>query len=179
MNTFKIILGIAGTLLVVSACKDKNRLDPLENDGIPPEALTNVQVENLNGAAKISYTLPGDEDLLYVLAETEALRGKIQAKSSLYSNNVLIEGFGDTKAREVTLYAVDRGENRSEPVTVTINPLPPPMQMVRNTVDIKEDFGGVNIQFENGLEKELVISVLPPDSLGDWMEAETWYTSPE
>src|SRR3546814_1114961 len=48
------------------------------------------------------------------------------------------EGFGDTKAREVTLYAVDRGENRSEPVTVTINPLTPPMQMVRNTVDIKE-----------------------------------------
>src|SRR3546814_2071172 len=53
------------------------------------------------------------------------------------------------------------------------------MQMVRNTVDIKEDFGGVNIQFENGLEKELVISVLTPDSLGDWMEAETWYTSQE
>src|SRR3546814_10549278 len=85
MNTFKIILGIAGTLLVVSACKDKNRLDPLENDGIPPEALTNVQVENLNGAAKISYTLPGDEDLLYVLAETEALRRSEEHTSELQS----------------------------------------------------------------------------------------------
>src|SRR3546814_16366339 len=110
----------------------------------------NVLVGKLNGVSKIIYILPGDEDLFYVLSETEALRGKIHAKSSLYSNNVLIEGFGDTKAREVTLYAVDRGENRSEPVTVTINPLTPPMQMVRNTVDIKEDFGGVNIQFENG-----------------------------
>src|SRR3546814_14147308 len=89
------------------------------------------------------------------------------------------EGFGDTKAREVTLYAVDRGENRSEPVTVTINPLTPPMQMVRNTVDIKDDFGGVNIQFENGSEKELVLCVLTPDSLGAWMEAVTWYTSTE
>src|SRR3546814_19856518 len=147
MNTFKISLGIAGTLLVGSACKDKNRLDPFENDGIPPEALTNVQVENLNGAAKISYTLPGDEDLLYVLAETEALRGKIQAKSSLYSNNVLIEGFGETKAREVTLYAVDRGENRSEPVTVTINPLTTPIQILRNPADIKKDLGVENIKF--------------------------------
>src|SRR3546814_9759628 len=90
MNTFKIILGIAGTLLVVSACKDKNRLDPLENDGIPPEALTNVQVENLNGAAKISYTLPGDEDLMYVLAETERSEEHTSELQSLMRNSYAV-----------------------------------------------------------------------------------------
>ena len=180
MNTYKIIFGVGVVFLAIAACtKDQHQMDPLENDGKAPGALANLQVENLHGAARISYTLPGDEDLLYVLAETDSKRGRIQAKSSLYSNSVLIEGLGDTESREVTLYAVDRGENRSEPVTVTIQPLTPPMQLVRNSVDIVEDFGGVRISFVNELSGDMVINVLTPDSVGDWVEAETWYTSQE
>ncbi|HYH55502.1 MAG TPA: DUF4959 domain-containing protein, partial [Anseongella sp.] len=175
MSTNKILFGSLFFLLALGACKkDQHKLDPLENDGIPPASISNVEVENLNGAVRITYTLPNDEDLLYVVAECETEKGMVQSKSSLYSNTLLMEGFGDTREREVALYAVDRGENRSEPVKVSVKPFTPPMQLVRNSMDIIEDFGGVKISFMNELESDLVISVLTPDSLGDWAEVETW-----
>ena len=38
-------------------------------DTTPPGVISITEVEPLNGGAKISYTLPNDEDILYVRAE--------------------------------------------------------------------------------------------------------------
>ncbi|TCS85827.1 uncharacterized protein DUF4959 [Anseongella ginsenosidimutans] len=180
MNTNKVFLGFLGMLMIVSACKkDQHKMTPLDNDGAAPAAISNVEVENLPGAARISYTLPDDEDLLYVVAECETENGIKEGKASLFGNGLLLDGFGDTRERKVTLYAVDRGENKSEPVTVNIQPLTPPMQMIRNSVEVNEDFGGVKINFKNELEAPVVINILTPDSVGEWSEVETWYTSQE
>lgn len=169
-----------GSMVVLAACKKgQHKMDPLINDGVGPASISNVEVENLPGAAKISYTLPPDEDLLYILAECETEKGVKEGKASLFGNSLLLEGFGSTTEREVTLYAVDRGENKSEPVTVSIKPMTPPMQMIRNSVGVEEDFGGVKVHFTNELEAEVVINVLTPDSLGEWTDAENWYTSQE
>ena len=178
MNTNRVFWGFLGALLVVSACKEnQHQMVPLENDGTAPGSISNVNVENLPGAAKITYTLPDDEDLLYVVASCETEKGTMEGKASLFGNSLLLEGFGSTKEREVTIYAVDRGENKSDPVTVNIKPLTPPMQMIRNSVEVNEDFGGVKINFTNELEVPVVINVLTPDSTGEWAEAETWYTT--
>lgn len=180
MNTYKVFLGPLAMLLIVSACKkDQHAMKPMENDGRAPAVVSNVKVENLPGAAKISYTLSEDEDLLYVLAQCETEKGVKEGRASLFGNSLVLEGFGSTRERNVKLYAVDRGENRSEPVTVTINPLVPPMQLVRNSVEVNEDFGGVKVSFDNEIGAPVVINVMTPDSTGQWSEAETWYTSQE
>jgi hypothetical protein len=42
---------------------------------------------------------------------------------------MVVDGFGDTTAYEVKLYAVDKGENASAPVSVTVHPLRAPRKV--------------------------------------------------
>jgi hypothetical protein len=165
------------SILFISSCKEDN-LAPIENDEVTPGTISNVTVENLAGAAQITYTLPSDPDLLYIAAEYVAKNGKKrQFKSSYYTNTIKIEGFGDTDDYNVELYAVDRSENRSTPVNVTVKPLTPPVLQTYNSLKIVADFGGVTISFKNPVEADLAIGVCTTDSLGDLITAETYYTS--
>ena len=67
---------------------------PIEKDGIKPGVVTNVQVTNLPGAASITYTLPKDADLQYVLAEYSINSTTTrQAKTSRYSDTIQVDGF--------------------------------------------------------------------------------------
>jgi hypothetical protein len=98
-------------LLAVNACKQEP-LAPVEKDSVAPGQVTSVMVENLNGAAKISYKLPGDADLLYVKAQYTTKQGVMrETKVSRFNSNLTVVGFGDTSAYKVTLYAVDKSEN--------------------------------------------------------------------
>ena len=47
--------------LMVYACKQEE-LGPTQNDGIAPGQISNATVNNLNGAAEISYEVPKDTD---------------------------------------------------------------------------------------------------------------------
>src|SRR5690606_32993715 len=110
-------------LLGMIAC-NQEQLGPLVSQGGTPSPLSNISVENLNGGARISYTLPDDPDLLYVMASYSVNSGvERTVKSSVYGNSLLLEGFSSTDEREITLYTVNRSENRSEPMQVKIKPL--------------------------------------------------------
>lgn len=162
--------------LLLGACKE-DTFQPLYNDGMAPGQVKETAVENLHGAAKITAVLPDDEDLLYVKAVVEVAPGKIREfKASAYSNELYLDGFGASKPYEVKLYAVDRGENASPPVSVTIHPLAPPVQLVGEALQVKADFGGINVSFENETEASVVIVVQVKDEQGDWIERESLYT---
>lgn len=163
-------------LIAMPGCKE-DRLEPVEKDGKAPEPVRNVKVENLPGSARFTYTLPSDADLLYVKAEFEDGKGKIMStKASYYTNQLTVKGFGDTAVHQVKLYAVDRSENSSTPVTVSVQPQLPPVLAVFKSLQIKEDFGGVNIQLENASEADIAIVVCATDSLGAFLPVETYYT---
>ena len=49
----------------LSACAD-DKTGPMENNTTQPGEVSNVLVENMAGKVAISYTLPKDQDLLYV-----------------------------------------------------------------------------------------------------------------
>ena len=176
MKNLKIVF-VIGLLLFVGVSCRQDKLGPLVNDGTAPKPITNPQVENLAGAAKITYTLPDDANLLYVKAEYMIKGVKNEAKSSLYKNNILVEGFGDTDERDVTLYAVSRSEVASTPVTVKIKPLPPPIAAVRNSFVVIETFGGINVKYDNTTAANIVIGVLIKDSLNEWQHVDFNYTS--
>lgn len=177
MKKLKWFSGILWALLSFGACKQE-ALGPAEKDGTAPGPVQNIVVENLNGAAKISYSLPADPDLLYVKAQYTTKKGDIrETKVSRFNSNLTVVGFGDTLAYEVTMYTVDKSENASTPVKVMVHPLTPSVKLVRDSVTLNADFGGIDVHFINHAEENLAIVVLANDSLGQFSPVYTQYTN--
>ncbi|HMR19939.1 MAG TPA: DUF4959 domain-containing protein, partial [Sphingobacterium sp.] len=141
MKTYKTLIIWGMTLLVFSRCSEE-RLSPLNDDNHVPPPVSNVAVENIPGGATISYNLPAGGKSLYVLAEWEQHGKVMTAQASYYNNSLLVEGLGEEREYQVKLYTVGRNLNRSEPVTVQIHPLTPPIWSILESIDAHEDFGG-------------------------------------
>lgn len=149
----------------------------VDTDDIAPSPVSDVIIENISGGAILSYTLPNSDNLLYVLAEYSRKDGVVsEKKASYYHNSLTLEGFPDTIAYPVNLYAVSRGGKKSDPVSVTIHPLTPPVISVFNSLSVKRTFGGMYVNFENEAETDIKISVTTTDSLSNVYIADTYYT---
>ncbi|WP_449437512.1 DUF4959 domain-containing protein [Pedobacter steynii] len=173
-----IYILFAGVIFFIAPGCKQTELTTLVSDGVAPGPITNAVVENLSGAAKITYKLPPDQDLLYVKALYTSKQGAVrETKVSYYNNNLTVEGFGDTSAYEVKLYAVDRGENVSQPLSVTVKPKKAPFLIVRDSVKVVSDFGGISVSFKNSTENNIAIVVLANDSLGNFTPINTNYTN--
>nr|WP_121272285.1 DUF5000 domain-containing lipoprotein [Pedobacter schmidteae] len=174
----KTILSVALVLLMcIYGCKEKE-IQPLIKNGNKPGMVSNVKIANGNGEVKVSYTLPDDLDLLYVEAIFSTNGGeKRTVKSSIYSSSVLLEGFADTDEHEVTLYAVNRSENKSDPVTIKIKPLVAPLHTVFATLTVAETFGGVSMFLKNELQKEYVLNTQFKNEQGEWVAYDRLYTN--
>lgn len=164
-------------LFLLSSCKQDVQ-EPIINDGTAPGVVSNVSIVNLNGAAEISYTVPSDQDLLYIKAVYHTRKGEVrETKVSKYNRNLTVLGFGDTNPYEVELYAVDKGENVSAAVKVVVNPLEPSTNLVRKGLVVSPDFGGINVSFENEKTDNLAIVILANDALGNFVPINTFYTN--
>lgn len=174
----KILLQITViSLLFIYGCKEKE-IEPLVKNGNKPGVITNVKIANGNGEVKVTYTLPEDIDLLYVEADFSTNGGeKRTVKSSIYTNSILLEGFADTDEHEVTLYAVNRSENKSDPVTIKIKPLIAPLHTTFATLKVGETFGGVSLLLKNELQKEYVVYTLFKNENGEWVTYDRLYTN--
>ena len=162
------------TLLL--ACEPQ--LTPLEKSGNVPDPVRNVTVENFPGSAVLTYDLPPGKELWYVKASYEIRPGvQREKKATYYTNQLVLDGFGDTGTYEVTLNAVGRDGQTSESVTVEVQPDTPPIKKVYESLTIDEDFGGVRIGMENEDEADVVLQLVAIDSLGNWAPVETYYTS--
>lgn len=175
--TFRRLPALLCLLLAFCVSCEEDHPAPQVNDGTAPPPPTDIRTERLPGAVRLSYAIPKGSDAFYVLADCATPNGHRQAKATVYDNALILDGFGDTSEYTAQVYAVDRGENRSEPVTVTFRPLQPPVRAVKDSLEVKEDFGGIQLNFHNATEANVVIYVLTPDSSGDWTEAEAYYTS--
>ena len=168
---------LTAILLLLFGCKESDRGIPVNQGDAAPHPVSNVEVENLPGGAKISYRLPKSDGLLYVMAQYN-LRDSVQVekKASYYKNSITIEGFPDTKTYTVKLYAVSQGGKKSDAVDVEIKPLIPPVTEVFRSLVMQATFGGVNIQFRNSSKANVKINVITPDSLGFLSTAGIHYT---
>lgn len=167
-NLYILILSII-SIFIFAGCQEEDALTPLENNSTPPGKVTNVTVQNLSGSAKLTYTLPKDQDLLYVKAVYKLKSGTQRIiKSSYYNNSIIVDGFADTKDYEITLYAVNRSEVASEPVVVTIRPLENPIWDVYRSLQILPDFGGVRITADNASKANIAIEIIKKNDKGEW-----------
>jgi hypothetical protein len=174
---YKYYLPFLLIFIFLAGCKENERGIPVSKEDTAPPPVTDVRVTNLPGGAKISYNLPKSGDLLYVLASYSARQGVEQEKkSSYYNNSLTIEGFPNTKEYQVKLYAVSRGGKKSDPVTVTIKPLTPPVWKVFQSLQLAPTFGGISVKFQDSSEASVVITVLAMDSTGVLSLADQFYT---
>lgn len=166
-------------IVTFTACSEDQGPQPLESNSNAPAEVTNVIIENLPGKAKLTYTLPSDEDLLYVVARYTLENGTPMAvKASYYSNSLLLEGFTGQSTSEVKIYAVNRSETESKPVVVTVAPLKAPIFDIFDSLVVQPDFGGIRITADNPTKEEIGILVMQKNIQGDWVPLSTSiYTS--
>lgn len=175
----RIIYLTITVLLFAAGCKEEE-LGPLTNGGKAPGPVTNVTSEALPGKVQLHYNIPGDPELLYVKAVYETRPGnKMETIATFYNNGMVLEGFGNTDEREVKLYSVSRTEVSSEPVTITVRPLTPPVQAVFASLDFNGDFGGITARFTNEDSANVAIGVVTRDANGDAVQADMYYTNQE
>ncbi len=166
-------------LFIAFGCEEDNHA-PINQEGEVPSQISDLVVESLPGSAKISYKLPFDNNLLYVKARYEIRPGvPREIKSSFYANSLIVDGFGDTTTYKVDIVTVGRNTLESEPVVVTVKPQRSPIYEVHESImnTVKETFGGIKFNIENSTEADVRIYVTTIDSLGEWIDAETFYTS--
>lgn len=173
-----IKLQVAVFLLLLWNCSEvKDWQDPTDN--VAPGTVTNVKIENLNGGARITYSLPDDHDLLGVKAvysfgsQDKEIR---EAFSSAFRDTIELEGYADTLDHTVNLFTIDKSRNESLPVQVKIKPLIPPVEVIKRSLEVNSTFGGLYARWNNLFETEIAVSLYVTDSIGDLVLQETYYT---
>ena len=149
-------------------------------DVVPPGPVSNVKIKNTPGGAILTFSLPQDEDLLYVKAVYSLKEGVMsESRSSLYSDTLRVAGFGDMTERVVKLVAVDRSRNESPIVEATIAPLEPDVTTMGKTLNLVADFGGVHGFWDNPNRAEVAVVLLKEDNNKEYVPITTFYSSME
>ncbi|NDV80402.1 DUF5000 domain-containing lipoprotein [Bacteroides sp. 51] len=162
----KIYLIIVTSLFMMSSC-DEKRLEPITPSLGKPGIPTEINVEVVAGGAIISYRIPETEDILGVKAVYQLADGKTrEVMSSLFNDEVKIEGYVDTAEKRVTLYALNRAMTLSDPVEVSFTPLEAAISKARKSMQIAPDFGGAQYTWKNEDRANLTLEVLTTDSTG-------------
>lgn len=150
------IICIPILLLLISmvvSCESEDK-----KDTTPPGELTITSTEATYGGAIISYTLPNDDDILYVRADYTNGKGETVFRTvSKHVNQIEVSGFVVEEDVTVSLTVVDENQNKSKAVEHEIRPLLSFIYLVQESIKIVPDLGGVQVSWENIEEKTVFI----------------------
>lgn len=151
----KKLLLLTILIFTIGSCSKRD-----DGDTTPPSVLTIDSVTPTNGGGIISYTLPNDDDILYVRAEYTNSNGvDVSRASSSYNNSIEIDGLNQTTALTITLYVVDQNYNQSAPIYVELVPLDSFIYLVQESIEVNTDLGGFRITWENIQSKTVYVFV--------------------
>ncbi|MDP4209252.1 MAG: DUF5000 domain-containing lipoprotein [Bacteroidota bacterium] len=167
-----LVLPVLLMVSLISCMKDEYN-SPVSSDTSKPGVVTNIKIDNFNGGAHITYTLPKSSNLLYVMAQYKINDKTIrETKSSYYTDTITVEGFAQSQDYEVTLYSVSRANVKSDPLVVQVHPKTPYYQLVQPSIAISPDFSGVNIRVLNPQKKSIGVILVAIDSSTHVMEVQ-------
>jgi len=151
----KAVLFLLFIFAAIISCSDQE-----DQDTSPPGMLSNVSVTPTNGGGIISYSLPSDDDILYVKAVYTNSQGEeVFRVSSKHNTSVEITGLSQLTPVNVKLFVVDMNENISETVAIDFAPLESFIFLVQESIQITPDLGGVKITWENIASKTVFVYV--------------------
>lgn len=169
-----LLLALTGML----GCEKMDTRKPLSGGGGKPSPVKDVTVSNGKGSAILTYTVPHEPDIQYVMAEYYVNSTlKRQAKASRYNNQITVDGFNSKGEYDITLYAVNMSEVKSDPFIVKVKVDSPEFRTVFQNLSVLPDFGGVNVKFSNPAKASIAIVVITKDRNGDFFPVETYYTA--
>lgn len=129
-------------------------------DTTAPGKVTNISYKPTNGGAILTFTAPDDDDLLYVKAVyTNSLGKEVFKVTSHYGDSIEIDGFREATPQKIKLYAVDRSNNISEAAEIEVTPMKSFIYLVQESIQMKEQLGGVRITWENPDRKTVFVYV--------------------
>jgi|TARA_R110002049_G_scaffold105446_3_gene252279 hypothetical protein len=142
-------------ILTIFACSNNE-----DGDSIPPGIVSNITVVPTNGGGIINYSLPADDDILYVKAIYTNSQGEEVFKvASKYNTSLEVNGLNQSTPVNVKLYVIDLNENVSNFVEVNFTPLESFIFLVQESIDITPDLGGVKITWENIASKTVFVYI--------------------
>ncbi len=165
--------------LLGSGCKKEGRIDYIDSNAPAPVQISGINVENRSGVAVLTYKIPSDPNFYYAKAVYE-IRPNVymEARASIYTDTLRLEGFGDTLAHDVKIYSVGKNEKALEPIVVQVKPLTPPVLLAFETIDMEAVFGGIQIGFKNPAMADIAIVVMRDSTnLNTWSPLATFHTA--
>ena len=151
----KAVLFLLFIFAAIISCSENENIDTT-----PPGILSNISVMPTNGGGIISYTLPSDDDILYVKAVYTNSQGEeVFRVSSKHNSSVEVNGLSQSTPVNVKLLVVDLNENISEIVAIEFTPLESFIFFVQESIQIAPDLGGVKITWENIASKTVFVYV--------------------
>ena len=159
MNIKHHIALLAACVLATGVISCKTESDDAREQ-IPPKPITDAVFTPMNGGGYFKYTIPDDEDFLYVRAEYTIDNGQVISRSSsVYTDSLIISGLGTVKPYEVKLYACDYFANESEPYVTSATPLEPNVKAVAETVSVRAGFATIQVELENVAEESVDVYI--------------------
>lgn len=180
-KTFYISILTVAAVFCLSSCEEES-IGQYPTDSTPPGPVTDVMVtETFGGGAVLSFRIPDDPDLMGVVAQYTLDTGKeTEVMVSSYAKELTIKGFAEAKEHPVSIFTIDKSRNLSKPVLVMVTPKRAPIYDVFETLAMYDDFGGMQIQWENPERQDIIISVFKPIAEGsDMLEDVTNFYSSE
>ena len=164
-------------ICLLNSCSEDNH-SAYGGDGIAPGKVIVNSVENKPGGAVIRFTPPNDSDLLYIKGKYyDENNTQKEVIVSSYIDSLSIIGFGLTGNYPVDVTAIDVGDNESEPETVIISPLEAPIHAILESITGTQDFGGINISYQNPTRAEVSLNMSIQEEDGEIVFKESFYTS--
>jgi hypothetical protein len=156
MNITKYVwLCVSSIILLFSGCKEGERYQMAADDSTPPDMPTNLRAIGLNGAARVYFTIPGNEDLMSI----EAKCGDNTFAVSFYKDSIDVLGLTDEKEYTISVCAVDKSGNKSPSQDVRVTPLESAITKVSKTFRALPGFSGFVIHWKNELAEAVNIFV--------------------
>ncbi len=174
MKSYILIKVILLLILVLPmlGCEQDGEHKPVTESKGKPGVIEVVAITPTPGGASIQYTLPDNDDLLYVKGVYSLANGdEVEVKSSFYSNFLIVEGLGEVKEHVITLYAVTRSETNSDPLEVVFTPLEPAFYETYRSLEMKSTFAGVNLKAVNAAKEDLAYLLLEQNPITKEWEA--------
>lgn len=127
--------------------------------------ITEYTVTPINGGATITYKIPNDPNILYIMAEYERNGELFTEKSSIYKNELVLEGFHKQDLVKAKIYKVNKDNQKSASVSIEFVPLESIVSMAQKSLELVPGFGGIIAYWDNPKKTELGIAVLVEDSV--------------
>jgi hypothetical protein len=166
-------------VFLLSNCDDMETRKPFgKNDGEAPDIVKIDSYEKIPGGAKIKFIAPMDEDLMYIKVKYTLDNGETrEARASLYSDILTVEGYGNTETKTVHISAVDRFENEGNSIAYSFDPGVSAYTIARENMTTEATFGGLLVSSINIGSQLLYVDTYTKNEEDEWYNAHTEYSN--